>query len=478
MSRARPVRVLVGVAVAVVALLVVLLGAGVLGPSRAERAAGVDDLTGPDDAVGVVWSGESRFVTMGPGGWFSTSPKGDADVLMVHGLTGRQWSMPSFDSPDAITSDGRAISLLGGDVTIISEDGTRVEASARDLLVAFGDRRLVAGEDAVFVALSDEHVVVATCLSTDGARLDEEAPGGRTVVAAVGLDDGRVAWTHDTEVGCEVDVAGFRSMAQPEQRYVAIHPSETRTDVLDLATGATVAKLTDRTTGRVVVQGERAMRRDGDTVEVTSLRTGRTVATTTCPGARLGNPGDTQGRLSEDGVLSVECGDSVRLLDGSTFVTVDAPPVGKDQQVPDGGSVSHDRLVLTRTGDTLTVRDALTERDLGTVEVPEGMRIATNEPRGRALVFYESKESSWFTGNRLRTKVQVLDTRTGELVVSTDRGLSPGSSVSPDGFVAMSASVDSRSTTSRRSRYREDSVHSWVVSVREVSPSSVTAGRR
>lgn len=475
-TRSRSVGTAVGVVVTVAVAIGGLFLTGVLGPSRAEQAAGVQDPTGDGDAVGVVWSGESRFVRMGPGGWFSTSPKGDDATVMIHGPSGRSWTLPSFRSVDAITSDGRAVSLLGGEVSIMSADGTSVSATPRDLLVAHGDRQLSAGEDASFVALSTEHVVVATCLAPDPGRLNRDVPGGLTVLAAVGLDDGEVAWTYDTQVGCDADVEGHRSLAQPEQSYTAIHPSEERTDVLDLATGEVVESWRDRTTGRVVVQGERAMRRDGDTVEVTSLRTGRRVATTTCPGARLGNPGDTAGRLSEEGVLAVECGDSVRLLDGSTFVTVDAPPVGEDQQVPDGGSVSHDRLVIRRDGDTLTVRDGLDDRDLGTVEVPEGMRIATNEPRGRALVFYETKESSWWSGDGLETRVRVLDTRTGELVVTTDRGLTPGSEATPDGFVSMSASDDGRRTSRRGGR--AESVHSWVVAVREVSPDAVTGGRR
>lgn len=407
----------------------------------------------------VMWTSENDYVTLGPGGWIvhDDSPSGRAVVR--HVPTGRSWTTDASTSWLTPTGDGRVVELLGEEIRILGE-GTERTARGHDIRVAHGDKRLMSGDDLEVVGVSGEHVAVVTCMSPRGGRLGEAVDGGTLVVAGVRLDDAEVTWARDTGAACDTDVAALYDAAQPAQRYALLHPAEDVTEALDLDTGEVADRWEQAPTGRVVVQGQRAMHRDGDQVTVTDLGTGAEVAQVSCPGARLGNPGSSGGLLSEEGTMLVRCGASVRLLDGSRFVTVDAPTVGEDQLVPDGQTVAHDRLLLTRDGGELVVRDALDDVELGRVDVPADLQIATNEPRGRLIAFYRTEEESF--GDQLKTEVRILDTRRGTLVASTDRELAPGVEVSPDGYALLTSTYRPRSNRSLRG----SSDAAWVVGVR------------
>ena len=413
-----------------------------------------------DGRVHYYTSERSHSVRIGPNGWFTY---GDEDGEWVeHAPTGERWGGSRFYGDGTLTSDGALVSTLGGDVRVERADG-EVEARATDLLVAHGDKAARPGDEAEIVGMSTRHVAVVSCMSPGGgARLGEDVTGGRLVVSGVALEDASVAWSHDTEVGCDVDLATLYPGGLPEQRYALITPDEETTQALDLDTGKVARTWQDAPRGRVLVREDEAIHRAGDVVTVTSLRSGEELARTSCPGARLDNPGDSGGRLAAEATPVVRCDDGVRLLDGDRVVTVDVPPVERSQEVPDGRSVVHDRFEISRDGDTLTLRDALEDEVVGDVEVPEGYRIATNDPRGRLIVFFLPTDKLF--SDAAESSFRIVDTRTAELVAETDDGLSPGADVSPDGFAVLQEYQERRG-----GRYsRPSRSHAWVVGVDEV----------
>lgn len=421
---------------------------------------GFSGSSGIDGRVHYFTKDRSYSLSIGPNGWFAY---GDDDGDWVeHAPTGERWEQGSAFGSAVLTSEGAVVSTLGGDVRVERESGL-VEARATDLLVAHGDKEVRPGGEAEVIGLSTRHVAVISCMSTsDEARLGEDVPGGRIVVSGVALEDASVTWSHDTEVGCDTDLATLYPHGLPEQRYVLITPDEQTTQALDLDTGKIARTWPDAPRGRVLVRDDEAIHRQGDEVTVTSLRSGKDVARTSCRGARLDNPGDSGGRLAAEATPLVRCGDSVRLLDGDRFVTVDAPPVEKSQQVPDGGSVVHDRFEISRDGGTLTLRDALADQVVGEVEVPDGYRISTNDPRGRLIVFYRSADKLF--SDAAESSFRIVDTRTAELVAETDDDLSPGADVSTDGFAVLREYQErSGGRYSRSSRS-----YAWLVGVDEV----------
>lgn len=400
-------------------------------------------------------------VHLGPNGWFTYSD--DDGDWVEHAPTGERWGRSTYHYGDErLTSEGAVVTTLGGEVRVERDSG-QVEARATDLLVAHGDKALRPGGEAELIGMSTRHAAVVSCMSTtDEARLGEDVRGGRLVVSGVALDDASVAWSHDTEVGCDTDLATLYPRGLPEQRYVLITPDEETTQALDLDTGKVARTWQDAPRGRVLVREDEAIHRVGDEVTVTSLRSGEEVARTSCRGARLDNPGDSGGRLAAEATPLVRCGDSVRLLDGDRFVTVDAPPVEKSQQVPDGGSVVHDRFEISRDGGTLTLRDALADDVVGEVEVPDGYRIATNDLRGRLIVFYRPADKVF--SDAAESSFRIVDTRTAELVAETDDDLSPGAEVSTDGFAVLEEYQERRGGRSSRPSRSYD----WLVGVAEV----------
>lgn len=421
---------------------------------------GFSGRNGIDGRVHYFTKDRSYSLSIGPNGWFAY---GDDDGDWVeHAPTGERWEQGSAFGSAALTSEGAVVSTLGGDVRVERESGL-VEARATDLLVAHGDKEVRPGGEAEVIGLSTRHVAVISCMSTsDEARLGEDVPGGRIVVSGVALEDASVTWSHDTEVGCDTDLATLYPHGLPEQRYVLITPDEQTTQALDLDTGKIARTWPDAPRGRVLVRDDEAIHRQGDEVTVTSLRSGKDVARTSCRGARLDNPGDSGGRLAAEATPLVRCGDSVRLLDGDRFVTVDAPPVEKSQQVPDGGSVVHDRFEISRDGDTLTLRDALADQVVGDVEVPDGYRIATNDPRGRLIVFFRPADKLF--SDAAESSFRILDSRTAQLVAETDDDLSPGADVSTDGFAVLREYQER--TGGRYSRSSRS--YAWLVGVDEV----------
>lgn len=406
----------------------------------------------------VLYSGDRpNGMTIGPNGWFAYSD--DDGDWVEHAPTGERWGGERIYGSPVLTSDGTVISTLGGDVRIAREDGL-IEAEATDLLVAHGDREVQGGEEAQVIGLSTRHAAVVSCLSPAGeARLGEEVPGGRLVVSGVALDDGAVTWSHDTEVGCNVRISPLYPHGLPEQRYVLLTPDEETTEALDLDTGTIARTWEDSPRGRVIVRQAEAVHRSGDEVTVTSLRSGKQVARTSCPGARLDGVGEHGGRLSAEGTPVVRCGDSVRLLGDDGFVTVDAPPVEQSQEVADGQSVVHDRFLISRDGGTLTLQDALADKEIGTVDVPDGYRISTNDLRGRLIVFYLPADT--LVSDASESSFRIVDTRTAELVATTDDDLSPGAEVSTDGYAILSEFVERR-------RNRPSRSEAWLVGVAEV----------
>lgn len=421
---------------------------------------GFSGSSGIDGRVHYFTKDRSYSLSIGPNGWFAY---GDDDGDWVeHAPTGERWEQGSAFGSAVLTSEGAVVSTLGGDVRVERESGL-VEARATDLLVAHGDKEVRPGGEAEVIGLSTRHVAVISCMSTsDEARLGEDVPGGRIVVSGVALEDASVTWSHDTEVGCDTDLATLYPHGLPEQRYVLITPDEQTTQALDLDTGKITRTWPDAPRGRVLVRDDEAIHRQGDEVTVTSLRSGKDVARTSCRGARLDNPGDSGGRLAAEATPLVRCGDSVRLLDGDRFVTVDAPPVEKSQQVPDGGSVVHDRFEISRDGDTLTLRDALVDQVVGGVEVPDGYRIATNDPRGRLIVFFRPADKLF--SDAAESSFRIVDSRTAQLVAETDDDLSPGADVSTDGFAVLREYQER--TGGRNSRSSRS--YAWLVGVDEV----------
>lgn len=421
---------------------------------------GFSGSSGIDGRVHYFTKDRSYSLDIGPNGWFAY---GDDDGDWVeHAPTGERWEQGSAFGSAVLTSEGAVVTTLGGDVRVERESGL-AEARATDLLVAHGDKEVRPGGEAEVIGLSARHVAVISCMSTgDEARLGEDVPGGRIVVSGVALEDASVTWSHDTEVGCDTDLATLYPHGLPEQRYVLITPDEQTTQALDLDTGKITRTWPDAPRGRVLVRDDEAIHRQGDEVTVTSLRSGKDVARTSCRGARLDNPGDSGGRLAAEATPLVRCGDSVRLLDGDRFVTVDAPPVDKSQQVPDGGSVVHDRFEISRDGDTLTLRDALVDQVVGGVEVPDGYRIATNDPRGRLIVFFRPADKLF--SDAAESSFRIVDSRTAQLVAETDDDLSPGADVSTDGFAVLREYQER--TGGRYSRSSRS--YAWLVGVDEV----------
>lgn len=396
-------------------------------------------------------------MTIGPNGWFAYSD--DDGDWVAHAPTGRRWGGDRLYGSPALTSDGTAVSTLGPDVRIARERGlTEVEGS--DLLVAHGDKQMQPGGNVEVIGLSTRHAAVVSCMSPEGdARLDRKVSGGKLIVSGVSLTDGSVDWSHDTKVGCDTNLATLYPDGLPEQEYVLLTPAEETTRALDLDTGKVAKTWQDAPRGRVIVRADQAVSRSGDTVTVTSLRSGEKVAQVSCPGARLDSTGDSGGRLAFEATPLVRCDTSVRLLGDDGFVTVDAPPVGESQEVADGRSVVHDRFVISRDGGTLTFRDALKDAQIGAVEVPEGFRIATNDLRGRLVTFFSSDEN-WRTGTP-ETEFRIVDTRSAELVAKTEDDLSPGAKVSTDGYAILSEWIEPR-------RGRPSRSNAWLVGVAEV----------
>lgn len=434
------------------------LGSALLAGVLVAAAVGWFFLVRPGDGVEgeIHYSGDdASSMHLGPGGWFIHSD-GDGGTVVEHVSEDRSWPGPRHGSIAALTSEGTAVSVLGGGLLINGEDG-EVETESQDVLAAHGDKSLQPGESAEVIGLSETHVAVASCLSEDGeARLTGDEGGGTLVVSGVALEDGSVTWSHDPEVDCAADLATTYPTALPEQEYVLLTPSEEEAQALDLDTGEVAETWSQAPRGRVLVQGDLALHRAGDEVTVTSLRSGKAVADVSCPGARLDNPGHTGGRLAEEATPLVRCGSSVRLFDGRAFVEVDAPPVGESQQVADGSSVVHDRFVIERDGDRLTFTDGLSDKEIGQVDVPEDFRIATNDVRGRLVVFFESGDN-WRTGTP-ETEFRVVDGSTASLVAESDDDLSPGADVSPDGYAVLSELVE-------RTRGRSSTTRVWVVGV-------------
>lgn len=415
------------------------------------------DRSGPVDGRIHYTGKRPSSMTIGPNGWFTYSD--DQGDWVAHAPTGTRWGDDRLYGSPVLTSDGTAVSTLGGGVRIARE-GDVVAVEGTDLLVAHGDKELQPGDEAQIVGLSTRHAAVLTCMSPrGGARLDGEAKEGVLVVSGVALEDGDVAWSHDTGARCDTRIATLYPHGLPEQRYVLLTSQEERTQALDLDTGE-VARTWERAPrGRVIVRQDEAVHRSGDTVTLTSLRSGAVVARTSCPGARLDGVGETGGRLAAEGTPLVRCGDSVRLLGGEGFVAVDAPPVAESQEIPDGRSVVHDRFLLSREGSAVTLRDGLTDKEIGTVEVPEGYRIATNDLRGRLIVMYRPAEK--LLNDASESSFRIIDTRTARLVAQTDDDLSTGAQVSTDGYAILSEFVERRDGSPSRS-------HAWLVGVDEV----------
>ncbi|KRE37488.1 hypothetical protein ASG73_07355 [Janibacter sp. Soil728] len=396
-------------------------------------------------------------MTIGPNGWFAYSD--DEGEWVEHAPTGERWGGERLYGSPVLTSDGTAVSTLGPDVRIARASGL-VVTEGSDLLVAHGDKELLPGDEVEVIGLSTQHAAVVSCLSPAGqARLGKDVPGGRLVVSGVALEDGQVDWSHDTEVGCATRLATLYPHGLPEQRHVLLTPAEETTQALDLDTGAIAETWQQAPRGRVIVRQDEAVHRSGDTVSVTSLRSGKELARTSCPGARLDGIGESGGRLAAEGTPLVRCGDSVRLLGDDGFVTVDSPPVEESQEVADGHSVVFDRFLISRSGDSLTLRDALVGKDVGAVDVPEGYRISTNDLRGRLIVFYRPADK--LLSDAAESSFHIVDTRTAALVATTDNDLSPGAEVSTDGYAVLGEFVERRRTRPSYSK-------AWLVGVEDV----------
>ncbi|NYF98202.1 hypothetical protein [Janibacter cremeus] len=393
----------------------------------------------------VLWSAKTMSATLGPDGWYVDSGEDTAKVLR-HASTGEAHDTGSFADADRILEDGR---YLDGGLPLV------VRSREGETLAEIPDGALgsdLNSIDVQLVATSDTTVVLRACPDADAVA----------VVAGFRLDDGGQTWSHQVEGGCASE--GLRPVPQTlgEQSHVIIRSGETAARVLSIDDGTEVTAWQDAPYGSITLQDDRIMRQTGQTAVVTDLGTGDRVARTECADAATMNPGGSE-VLATEGTLALTCGDSVHLFDsgGGRFVEVHAPAVGPDQLVPDGGSVVHDRYLLARDGASVTITEALSDEEIGGVDVPADFRISTNDPRGRLLVMFRTEDN-----DDLDTSIRIFDLPSGDELMSESRKLSPGAVVAPDGYAMVTAYGQEEANQFQRMKVtRAPSDGAWLVGI-------------
>ncbi len=414
----------------------------------------------------VLWHADlAAPATLGPNGWIAYKGKGgwgpfggsgQYELRNVH--SGREFDLGKDPRLAYILPDGSYLSDFGG-ISIHRPSGKEVARIDTDAIGhgVSGLAGLVPGSPEI-VGVSKKTVALMTCYAPKFALLSSGAKGGHAVIAGFRRSSGHRVWSRDTGAGCH----GTQIYHRPDQAlgaigHILIYDGATAT-VLRLDDGSVRAKWRNNPKYSVILQGDLALRRIGKKAEVVDLATRRTITTTQCPGLEMMSPGSTA-NLSPEAVLAIDCADDVRIYDRSTkrFVTVDAPPIGENRRIPDGGSVVYDRYVLSRAGESVTITDALSGTEVGHFSAPESMQIQTNAARGRVLLMYVTTDA-----DKAQHAMVAVDLRTGRTLISDSDELDPGASVDPDGFALVSAggSVDVHTRYGHHSEMREQA---WLV---------------
>ena len=425
-------------------------------------------VTGPS-ADGAVLLHEAHRVELGSNGWVAAQQDAngwfwgdDTEVVLRNLVTGAETNIGGAPSLEHILPTGGYLSDVGG-IGIHEPSGEEVAFIDPPMIGegVEGLEGLQAGFPEI-AGVSDEVVAVLVCYSPEMELLSSEVEGGHAVMAGFRLSDGGRVWARDTGAGC-TGQAMYRPPV-PELgalKHVVTYASD-RAAVTRLDDGAVTATWEDTPRDSVVVQDGLALHRIGDSrVEAVDLATGDAVAATECPDAGLMSPGPVP-NLSPEAVLAVECGDQeVRLYDrdAQAFTLVPAPPLGEDRTIPDGESRAYDRYVLHRSGETLTITDALSGEEIGSVAVPEEMAIQNNAPRGRVLLLYVRTDE-----DDVEYRMMAVDLRTAEPILTEAEGVGPDWQVDPTGYALVSSS-DFYRKGGRSSSGTVHRVESWVVGV-------------
>lgn len=405
---------------------------------------GLLDRAAPPEVEGeILWSTDDGAVQLGPNGWL-THPGEGGDYVARNVRTGESWTIGDLASQMSITQDGVVVQPDEKRIRIQSEGSTRTTSTTK-ILEAFGQDDLWPGTNSELVALSDTHVVVATCLAPRPSKLMDEVEGGMRVLAGINLKDASVGWTRDTGAGCGPDVGRGKPRTMPAQQYTLVEPSDETVMAIDIDTGKVAQRWSGVSAHRLVVQGEHVLAPKGDdTVTWSSLRTGKEIARVTCRGAGAGDPGDTSRQLSQEATPFVTCWESVHALDGDRFVEIPVPPAEGGVPLDEGTKVAYGHLVLEREGTKVHVRNGLTDQDVGDLDVPENFEVAGFVPQGRLLAFVQWDDS----GERNTGTYRVFDARDGTKVLVTGGGMRTGADASPDGVVMVESDDEDLESTS------------------------------
>ncbi|MFC0673160.1 hypothetical protein [Brachybacterium hainanense] len=416
-------------------------------------------VTGPS-AEGTVLLHEKNPVLLGPNGWVAA--RQDAEVVMRNVATGAETNLGEDPQVVHILPSGGYLSDTGR-IGIHAPSGEEVAAIDADTIGdgVEGLEGLQAGFPEI-AGVSDEVVAVLVCYAPEAELLTSDAEGGHAVMAGFRLSDGGRVWARDTGAGCtgrELHRPPVSELGSIEHvvTYAGDQAAVTRLD-----DGVVAATWEDTPKDSVVVQDGFALHRIGASrVEAVDLATGAVHAATECPDVGLMSPGPVP-NLSPEAVLAVECGEQeVRLYDrdAQAFTPVPAPPLGEDRTIPDGASRAYDRYILYRSGETLTITDALSGDEIGSVVIPEDMAIQTNAPRGRVMLLYVVTDEE-----DVQYRMMAVDLRTAQPLLTDSRKMGPTWQVDPTGF-AMVSSGDLYRTGDRYDIDEEYRVESWVVGV-------------
>ena len=400
---------------------------------------GLGALTGrldpPEVSGNIVWDSEDLSVQLGPDGWL-THPGGGGDYVARNVHTGESWTIGELDSQMSISQDG--VVVQPGDAKVlVQREGSTSSRTTKEIADELGEDDLWGGEDVQTVALGEEQVVVTICVAPSPSRLTEEVEGGKAVLAGLSLEDASIDWVKDVGIECGPDARPLsKPRTLPAQQYALLVPSEEHLLVIDVATGEVVLERSGRPRSDIVISGDKALVNESDdTVGWRSLRTGEELARVECPWASPGRPDEITQQLSPEVTPFVTCRDRVHVVEDDDFVEIDAPPVDTGEELPDGQQVAHGRHLLQRDGDQVTLWDGLQDKEIGVLDVPEGMKLGGFGPVGRLITFTEFDTR----GERPRGAYRAFDTRTGEMVVTTNGVMRAGADTSPDGVILVEA---------------------------------------
>lgn len=389
----------------------------------------------PEVSGNIVWDSEDVAIQLGPNGWL-THPGDGGDYVARNVRTGESWTIGDLASQMSISQDGVVVQPDEAKV-LVQREGSTSTRTTKEIADEFGDDDLWGGENVEVVAMGEEQVVAMTCLAPSPARLHEEVEGGSAVLAGLSLDDAAINWVRDIGLECGPGALQLgKPRTMPAQQYALVEVDEDHQVVVDVATGESVLERSGSPRRDIVISGDKALVREGDeTVAWRSLRTGKEITRVECPGASPGRPDEISQQLAPEVTPFVTCRDSVQVVQDDAFVEIDAPPAVTGEALPEGREVAHGRHLLTREGGKVTLRDALQDKEIGVLDVPEDLALGAFGPVGRLITFVEFDTG----GERSRGTYVAFDSRTGDLVVRTNGVMRSGADVSPDGVILVEA---------------------------------------